>query len=70
MLAKHFGQCHVSSVAVFVCGTQAPSGPNVLDCRYGLALKSCCEAVGGVAPISLRVRSTDAAYGTRRAQLA
>ena len=48
---------------------QASSVPNVLDCLYGPALKLCCEAVG-TAPISLRVSTPDAAYGTRRAQLA
>ena len=46
------------------------SVPNVLDCVYRLALKSCCEAVGDAAPSSLRVRAPDVAYGTRRAQLA
>ena len=70
MLAKHLGQCHVSYLPVFMHRTQASSVPNVLDCLYGLALKSCCEAVGGAAPISLRVRTTDETYGTRRARLA
>ena len=54
MLAKHFGQCHVSSV------------PNFLDCLYGPALESC---YGGAATVSLRVRDTDATPGTRRARL-
>jgi hypothetical protein len=60
--------CH--TLLVFMRRTQASSVPNVLDCLYRLELKSYYQAVGGAAPISLRVRTPDAAYGTRRAQLA
>src|SRR5664279_3290945 len=69
ILTKRFGQCHASSLPFFAPCNQASSVPNVLDCLYGPALKSCCEAIG-MAPISLRVCTPDAAHGTRGAQLA
>src|SRR5271170_8188823 len=63
ILTKRYGQCHASSLPLFTSCNQASSVPNVLDCLYGPALKSCCEAVGTV-PISLGVSTPDAAYGT------
>src|ERR1700729_1806262 len=62
--------CVVASIVhMFTRCNQASYAPNVLDCLYGPALKSCCEAVG-TAPISPRVSTPDAAYGLRWAQLA
>src|ERR1700740_105259 len=47
--------CVVASIVhMFTHCNQASYVPNVLDCLYGPALKSCGEAVG-TAPISLRV---------------
>ena len=57
ILAGRFGQCHATSLPLFTHRKQASSGPNVLDCLYELELKSGCEAVGGAALISLRVRT-------------
>src|SRR5580658_5996683 len=62
ILTKRYGQCHASSLLLFTRCKQALSVPNVLDCHYRPALKSCCEAVGtaqfrpGLAP---RMRHMD-----------
>src|SRR5271155_830574 len=62
--------CVVASIVhMFAPCNQASFVPNVLDCLYEAALKSCCEAVG-TAPNSPRVSTLDAANGTRRGRLA